>query len=144
GVVAPLALLCLWRRRREPDIRIVGASLFAYSLVLAAYFVSSRYRLPVALLLLPFAADQAFHLLRAGIDRRTTLALLSLAALVNLPNAFTKSFAADAAERGILEAQAWRNQGKFERADAISEELVRIFPGDANVQMLRAEMLVSA
>jgi tetratricopeptide (TPR) repeat protein len=144
GVVAPLALLGLWRRRREPDLRILALSLLGYSLVLAVFFVSSRYRLPVALLLLPLAADQAWHLVAGGRTRSAALSLLAIATIVNLPNDFTKSFAASAAERGILEAQAFRNQGKLEHAGAISENLVRSFPDDANVRMLRAEMLTSS
>jgi Flp pilus assembly protein TadD len=63
---------------------------------------------------------------------------------LNLPNAFTKGFRADAAERGILTAQAWRNQGNLERAAQTSQELVERFPDDPNVRMLRAEILVSA
>jgi tetratricopeptide (TPR) repeat protein len=144
GIVAPLALLALWRRRREPDVRIIAATLLSYALVLAAFFVSARYRLPLALLLLPFAADQCLALVHAGRnDWKTWAALVALAVPLNLPNAFTAGFAADRAERGILEVQAWRNQGNLERAERLSAELVSRFEADANVQMLRAEVLIA-
>jgi Flp pilus assembly protein TadD len=64
--------------------------------------------------------------------------------LLNLPNGFSRSFAASSAERGTLTAQAWRNQGNSAAADRLSAELVARFPGDANVRMLRAEQLIEA
>src|SRR5204863_4105767 len=70
------------------------------------------------------------------------LALLLLA--LNLPSAFSKTFAAGAAERGLLEATAWKNQGQLERAEGIAKDLVRRFPSEPNVLMLHAELLVSA
>jgi hypothetical protein len=144
GIVAPLGLLAVIRRFRDIDVRILAASAFAYAVVLATFFVSSRYRLPLALVLLPFAADQAYYVLKVGARVRSRLAAFALLAVgLNLPNGFTKTFAADAAERGILEAHAWRNQNELVRAAAISEALVRRFARDANVQMLRAEVLVA-
>jgi Flp pilus assembly protein TadD len=137
-VVAPLALTCFWRRRHERPVKILALSALLYALVLAVFFVSSRYRLLLALLLLPFAVDQAFHLARGGRDRRL---LAALALLLNLPNAFTRSFAASPAERGLLQAHALRNQGLTVRADALSAELVERFPTDSNLQMFRAEQL---
>jgi tetratricopeptide (TPR) repeat protein len=142
GIVAPLAWLGIWRRRRDPDTRILAASAAAYAVVLATFFAAARYRLPLVLLLLPLAADELCHLIRLG--RRATgrvPALLACGVVLNLPVAFTKSFAADDAELGILHAHAWRNQGKWDEAAAISEALVQRFPRDANVQMLRAELL---
>ncbi len=144
GLLAPLAWLAIWRRRREGDIRILACSMLAYAAVLATFFVASRYRLPLVLLLLPLAVAEA----RALISSRKralgrSLPLLASVVALNWPNEFTQSFAADAAERGILYAQAWRNQGRPERAAALSASLVERFPRDANVQMLRAETLVA-
>ena len=144
GIVAPLALLAVFRRLRDIDVRIIAASAFAYALVLAMFFVSARYRLPLSLVLLPFAADQASYLSKDVVRVRTRLlAFVLLAVGLNLPNDFTKTFKADHAERGILEAHAWRNQNELGHAAAISETLVRRFDRDANVQMLRAEVLVA-
>ena len=145
GLLAPLALLSLWRRRREPDISILAFTALFYAVVVAAFFVASRYRLPMVLLLIPVAVDQVFHLVSAGGATGRSLAILATGLVaLNLPNDFTRTFAADEAERGILTAQSLRNQGKLERADEISEALALRFPDDANVQMLRAEMLVAA
>ena len=142
GVVAPLAGLGLWRRRKEPDLRVLAGTVFAYAIAVALFFVSSRYRLPMALLLLPVAVDHAFYLMNARTHaRRWAAPLVALLVVLNLPNAFTKSFAADAADRQILEAHAWRSQGNLARAEEISEKVVKRFPDDANVQMLRAELL---
>jgi len=145
GVLAPLGLLAIWRRRREADVRYLALGLAAYALVLAVFFVSSRYRLPMVILLLPLAAEESLWLL--GSARRAPRLLLApalLLTLLNLPSAFTKTFAADAAERGVLEATAWKNQGRFERAETIAADLVQRFPSDPNVLMLRAELFVSA
>jgi tetratricopeptide (TPR) repeat protein len=144
GIVAPLGLLAIFRRFRDIDVRVLAVSAFAYSLVLAAFFVSSRYRLPLALFLVPLAADQVCHFLTAGQGVRNRLAaFVAIAVGLNLPNDFTKTFRAGPAERAILEAHAWRNQNELERAAAISETLVQRFAGDANVQMLRAEILIA-
>ena len=51
---------------------------------------------------------------------------------------------ADAAERGILEAQALRNQGKREPSRALSIDLARRFPSDPNTLMLAAENAIAA
>jgi Flp pilus assembly protein TadD len=112
---------------------------------LSLFFVADRYRLPLVLLLMPLAADQA----KVFFDRgkaayRSLLAAAAIALPLNLPNRFTASFAADDAERQILAAHAWRNQGKIHQASVISADLVARYPNDANAQMLRAEMLVNA
>jgi tetratricopeptide (TPR) repeat protein len=149
GVIAPLALLGLARRRREADVRIVGCTALLYALGVALFFVAGRYRLPLVLLLIPFAADQSLHAWHHWRERRSVqavplLALASCAALLNWPNAFTAGFRADAAERGILAAQAMRNQGQRARAEPISARLVERFPDDSNVRVLRAELLIDA
>jgi tetratricopeptide (TPR) repeat protein len=145
GLLAPLGLLALWRRRQEPDVRYLALSLTAYALILALFFVSSRYRLPMVLLLLPLAAEEAVWLVRS-VKRSPRLLVAPAVLLValNLPSAFTKTFAADAAERGTLTATAWKNQGKREHARTLAAELVQRFPDDPNVLMLRADLLVSA
>jgi hypothetical protein len=144
GVLAPLGLLSLWRRRREPDVRCLGWSLGAYALVLAVFFVSSRYRLPMVVLLLPLAGEQAVWLWRAARwEPRLLMAPAALLIVFNLPSGFTKTFAADAAERGTLEATAWKNQGKLERAAKLATALVQQFPADPNVLMLRAQLFVA-
>jgi tetratricopeptide (TPR) repeat protein len=144
GLVGPLALLALVRRRHEPDVQRLALFAATYALTLAIFFVSSRYRLPLALSLMPLAVDQVFHFARAeAANVRGLWAFGATFFALNLPNAFTRGFRADDAERGILEAQAWRNQGKLERAAPISEELVGRFPNDPNVRMLRAEVLVA-
>jgi len=138
GVVAPLALVGLWRRRAEPRVRILAMSALLYALVLAVFFVCSRYRLLLALLLLPFAVDQALHLARS----RGGLVLVGgLLLLLNLPNDFTRSFAASPAERGLLEAQALQNAGQDARARTLAADLALRFPDDPDVQMLGAEQL---
>jgi len=145
GILAPLALLGIWRRRRETDVRILAASALLYALVLAAFFAAARYRLPLVLFLLPLGAVEILRLSAAGrTAARSLAALLACVALLNAPNAFTQSFAAGEAERGILRAHAFRNQGKREQAAQISEQLAGRFPTDANVQMLRAEALLDA
>lgn len=145
GILAPLALLALWRRRAEPQVRYLAAGAGLYALLLAVFFVSSRYRLPLALLLLPFAADQAWFFARYGRQQPQLLwAGGALLLLCNLPNQFGRSFAASAAERGILTAHAWRNQGNAEEADRVSAELAARFPNDPDVRMLRAEQLLAA
>ncbi|HMI90222.1 MAG TPA: hypothetical protein VK509_02610, partial [Polyangiales bacterium] len=153
GLIAPLAVLALLRRRHEPDARIVAASALLYALGVALFFVAARYRLPLALLLIPFAAEQALRALaglRAWRGQRTAgqpgplLAFACCAVLLSWPNAFTASFRADSAELGVLEAQALRNQDQRERAGTIAARLVERFPDDANVHMLRAELLIDA
>lgn len=145
GVLSPLALLSLWRRRREPDARVLCLAIFGYALLLAVFFVSSRYRLPLVLLFLPLAAEQALLFFRERFAARGPLvALAGSALLLNWPNRFTASFAASPAERGILEASAWRNQGQLQRAERISAKLTRSYPKDPNVLMLRAELLAAS
>lgn len=148
GLLMPLGLLALWRRRHEPDLQCLGVAVAVYALILALFFVSSRYRLPLVLLLLPLASDQALVMigrLRAAFPSRAAfrpaLGLALVALLLNLPNRFTSTFAASAAERGILTATAWRNQGRYERALEVARELVPRFPQDPNVLMLGAELL---
>lgn len=141
GMVAPLALTDLWRRRAERRVRLLAGGALLYALVLAVFFVSSRYRLLLALLFLPFAVDQGFYLAHAP---RKLAPVVGMLVLLNLPSEFTRRFAASPAERGLLEAHALRNQGQLARADALSARLAARFPADANVQMLRAEQLVSA
>jgi predicted Zn-dependent protease len=117
----------------------------SYAAVLATFFVASRYRLPLVLLLLPYAGDEVLRLIGLGRHflRAATPALAGMV-MLNLPNSFTSSLAADAAEVGLLHAQAFRNQGNLERADELSTGLVERFPNDTNVRMLRAELLVAA
>lgn len=143
GLVTPLALLALWRRRREPETRPLAVGIFGYALLLALFFVSSRYRLPLLLVLLPLAVQQAFELMRAPLGR-PLYALAGVALLLNFPTRFTESFAASPAERGLLTASAWRNQGNFAEAERIADDLGRLFPGEPNVLMLRAELLSAA
>jgi len=141
GVLLPLGLLALVRRRDEPDVRAAAALAAGYALVLALFFVSSRYRLPLVLVLLPLGADQAAFLFSERGRARPAVLGLATVLLLNLPNRFTARFAASAAERGILEATAWANQGQHARAGALANDLVQRFPQDANVLMLRATQL---
>ncbi len=145
GLLLPLALLGLARRGRKGDIRMLAATSLAYALGVAVFFVASRYRLPLVLLLVPIAVDEAVHLLAERTRARGRLALLGASViLLNLPVAFTKTLAADAAERSILEAQALRSSGRVAEAERIATALVARHPRDANVQMLQAELLVHA
>jgi tetratricopeptide (TPR) repeat protein len=145
GVVAPLALLAAWRRRAEPELRALTATVGLYALVLAVFFVSSRYRLPLVLVLLPLAVDQAVELLTARpVAWSPVGAVAACAVLANWPNHFTAGFAASPAERGLLQASAWRNQGRPERAEQLASELVVRFPSDANLLMLLAELRAHA
>lgn len=142
GLVAPLALVALWRRRAQADVRILGVAVASYALVLALFFVSSRYRLPLVLLLLPLAVDQAVELLRLGWRdaRLPAFAVATGALLLAWPNDFTASFAASPAERGLLEATAYRNQGRPDRAAELAATLAERFPQEPNVLMLLAEL----
>ena len=142
GVLVPLGLLAMVRRRNEPDVRSVAVLVAAYAVVLALFFVSSRYRLPLVLLLLPLAADQALFMLTERHQTRAAVLALAAMVLLNLPNRFTARFAASEAERGVLEATAWGNQGQPERASMLAADLVQRFPHDPNVLMLRATQLI--
>jgi len=141
GLVAPLALLGAWRRRNEAVLRAWSFAAVSYAALLAVFFVSSRYRLPLALVLLPLAAEQACWLAQHR-PRLPALAFAALLLLFNWPNAFTETFAASPAERGTLRAQALRNGGNAPAATALSAQLVQRFPQDANVHLLRAEQLL--
>lgn len=143
GLVAPLALLGAWRRRNEAVLRAWIFGVVSYAAVLAVFFVSSRYRLPLALVLLPLAAEQAFWLAQHR-PRLPALAFAALLLLLNWPNAFTETFAASPAERGTLRAQALRNGGNSPAATTLSAELVQLFPQDTNVRLLRAEQLLDS
>lgn len=139
GILAPFALLSAWRRRRERGARGLAAGAAAYSLVLAVYFVATRYRLPMLLLLLPLAADTAARLLRKEWPTRSELGALAAAIVVlNAPVPFTATFRADEKERHLLHAEAWMNQGRLDRAAAIARRALRRWPDDANVNMLAA------
>lgn len=145
GLLLPLALIGFARRRRETDIRILAGTALVYALGVALFFVASRYRLPLVLLLIPIAVDQALQSWTERARARGPLALLAAGVLLlNLPVEFTKTLAADAAERGVLEAQALRNGGQIARAERLAAALVARFPHDANVQMLHAELLAHA
>jgi tetratricopeptide (TPR) repeat protein len=152
GLLAPLALVALARRRREADARIVATTVSLYALGVALFFVAARYRLPLVLWLIPFAAEQAVRAARSVRAWRITrsvrpvpLSAFACCVLVlSWPNAFTASFRADPAELGVLEAQSLRNQGQRARAEPLAAQLASRFPDDANVQMLRAELLVDA
>ena len=144
GLVAPLALAGLVRKRRDPESAAVLVAVAAYGAILALYFVAARYRLPLVILLLPHAIEEALRLGRREASRGELAGILGLAVAVNAPNDFTKTFEATDAERGILLAQAYRNQGNAERAAAIAGELAAAHPDDANVQMLRSETLIAA
>ncbi|RYZ05276.1 MAG: hypothetical protein EOO73_20885 [Myxococcales bacterium] len=145
GLVAPLGLMALWRRRAEPELRLLGASVVVYSLVLALFFVSSRYRLPLVLVLLPLAVDQAHELWRARSTAPVAqLALAACILLANWPSELTAKFAATEAERGLLEATAWRNQGRWEQAERLASGLAQRFPAEPNVLMLLAELRAAA
>ncbi len=144
GVLAPLALVALWRRRGEPDVRVLGATVALYALALALFFVSSRYRLPLVLLLLPLAADQVFELVRTRTSVRwSALAVASGLLILSWPSDFSASFAASPAERGLLEATAFRNRGNSEHAARLAAELVERFPDEPNALMLLAELRVA-
>lgn len=143
GLLAPLGLLAFWRRRDEPIVRCLALGALGYAALLAVFFVSARYRLPLVLILLPLAAEQALLLLSR--PRHAASGALAVAALLglNLPNEFSKTFAATEVERGLLVARAWRNQGDFERSLAHSAALVARFDGDPDAQMLHAELLLA-
>jgi hypothetical protein len=143
GLLAPLGLLALWRRRDEPIVRCLALAALGYTALLAVFFVSARYRLPLVLVLLPLAAEQALLLLsRPGHAASRALALAALLGL-NLPDEFSETFAASAVERGLLVSRAWRNQGNFERSFAHSAALVARFEGDPDAQMLHAQLLLA-
>ncbi len=85
GVLAPLAavgLVICWRRRRE--VALFYGLLAAYTAAVAAFFIFARYRYPLALLLMPFAAAALLalpELWRRRTERRGWLRLALLAAL---------------------------------------------------------------
>lgn len=143
GVVAPLALAAALRRRTEPEIRVMASAAAAYTFALAVYFVAARYRLPLIVLALPLAVDEAIHLAGARPRVPELAALAALFVAINLPNAFTRSFEATETERALLLAQSWRNQGDPARAAAIGRALAASDPADANVHLLHAESLIA-
>jgi tetratricopeptide (TPR) repeat protein len=141
GVVAPLALLALWRRRSEPVVRCLALGVLAYSLLLALFFVSARYRLPLVLVLLPFAADQALVLFR---DRgKLVVAAAVLAVALNLRGDFQRTFDATPAERSLLRARAFRNGGDLTQASRQAASLLARFDNEPDVHMFQAELLVA-
>lgn len=92
GVIAPLGLLGLaLTARRWRELVPVHAALAAYLAAALLFFVLSRYRLPAAMLLVPFAAHAAIELWDRARARETraigvrTIALGLLAVLVHLP-----------------------------------------------------------
>lgn len=141
GLIAPLALLAAWRHRRERGPMVLFGTALAYSLAMAAFFVASRYRLPMLLLLLPLAADTVARWAEARrIGKRELAGLAALLVALNLPMPFTASFAADRRERLLMRASAWQSQGNVEEAERIADALLARHPDDANVQMLRATL----
>jgi 4-amino-4-deoxy-L-arabinose transferase-like glycosyltransferase len=86
GVVAPLAALGAvagWRTNR--NVRLLGGFVGVYCASLIAFFLFSRYRLPVVLALLPLAAlgvTDATRRVRAGRGLWTALAIVAAAAAV--------------------------------------------------------------
>ena len=144
GLIAPLALLAVWRHRRERGPLVLFGTMVAYSAMMAAFFVSSRYRLPMLLLALPLAADTGVRWWEArGAGRRELVAFAVLLVALNVPVPFTASFEAGPRERALIEASAWQSQGAVAQASRIAEALIERFPNDANVQMLRARTYVS-
>jgi hypothetical protein len=61
---------------------------------------------------------------------------------INLPMRLTKTFVASEAERGVITTRALMFRREMPLADGLSDSLARRFPHDANVQMVRAEVLV--
>jgi tetratricopeptide (TPR) repeat protein len=141
GLLAPLGVLGLWRRRKDPDAAVLALALLAYALLLAVFFVSARYRLPLVLVLIPFAAEQLLALRHAPKQLAPFAALVMLS---NLPNDFSKTFAASATERGVLTVRSWRNQGNFGRALDESTTLVARFGDDPDVRMMQGQLLIEA
>ncbi|MGE0708861.1 MAG: hypothetical protein AB7N76_22455 [Planctomycetota bacterium] len=90
GLIAPLAALGLWTRRRAPGARWLALAALAVGASLLPFGVYGRYRLPLVATLIPFAAAGALDLLAAlRARRRAALGPLALvgaaAALVHLP-----------------------------------------------------------
>lgn len=144
GVLAPLAAMgaaLTWSRSRRLWIPLVMIALM--TLAVAAFYVLARYRFPLALLLIPFAAQacvRAVGLLRARAWRRLApgvLAGLAVGVAANLP-------VHDVAR---LDGLAWMNAGvahaelgEREAARACFEEAVRRHPSssEANYNLAMA------
>jgi hypothetical protein len=140
GLLAPLAFLALFRRRSEVDVPIIAVTLVLYAAAVAVFFVAERYRLPLVLLMLPLAVDEVFSYFIGATGHR--LALLGVTTIaLNLPMSLTKTFVASEAERGVITTRALMFRREMPLADGLSDSLARRFPRDANVQMVRAEVL---
>ena len=80
GLLVPLAVAGVWSWRRRREALLLAASCLAFGLLVAVYFPTSRYRVPVlpALVLFACGGAHALWLAAAGRRRRPLAALAGL------------------------------------------------------------------
>ncbi len=121
GVIAPLALVGLvlgWRRRRE--IFAVYLFLIGYIPTVVLFLVTARHRLPVVMVMLPFAAlalAKLISVINAADWKRLVILAVPLAILAALLNQTFFGLGFDTSgqffyQRGIV----FQRQGKFDEA----------------------------
>jgi 4-amino-4-deoxy-L-arabinose transferase-like glycosyltransferase len=127
-LVLPLGVLGLiFGLRRNRAARLAAASLLLIAASVVLFFVTSRYRLPVLIWLLPFAGHGLVMLLRMLRERRWRLLPLALALLVGvgllmqLPLVGVKDFHDDF----VVLAHYWSGKGGWEKAAHYNREALR-------------------
>ncbi len=127
-LVLPLGVLGLvFGLRRNRAARLAAASLLVIAATVVLFFVTSRYRLPVLIWLIPFAGHGLIMLLRTLRERRWRLLPLLLALLVGvallmqLPLVGVKDFHDDF----IVLAHYWSGKGDWGKAAHYNREAVR-------------------
>jgi 4-amino-4-deoxy-L-arabinose transferase-like glycosyltransferase len=99
GIIAPFGLLAWLKRLRLPQFRIVNVYGLSYLLATLLFFASSEYRIPILLVMIPFAAAGISELLAYIKDKKWggflgLLVLVGCVALpLNMPTKFTNKIA---------------------------------------------------
>jgi len=134
SMVLPLGLLGLaLGLRGNVRARRQAWSLLAVALTVVLFFVTSRYRLPAALMLFPFAGHGLALLGRAFRDRRwkalggALLILIAGSAMAHLPMVEKKDFHDDF----MTISSFWFQQKDFEKGAFYSTEAIRQRPASA-------------
>ncbi|MDP6417909.1 MAG: tetratricopeptide repeat protein [Candidatus Krumholzibacteria bacterium] len=128
SLILPLSLLgLLFGLRRSTEARRAGWSLLAVVLSVVLFFVTSRYRLPLLIWLLPFAGLGVAGLVRILLEKRwkplvpALLILLLASALSHLPLVPNQDFH----DEFLLLGNYWFQQEDFQRAAFYSTEALR-------------------
>jgi tetratricopeptide (TPR) repeat protein len=109
GVLLPLAVFGWWRRRRVHEANILGVFVLAYAFSIIAFFVLSRYRLPVVPPLAVLAAGGVVSLLEA-LRGRALRVLVSGAAILGITG-FIANYNFYGLDRSVSDAQFYYRLG---------------------------------